>query len=68
MRLTIPSRGAETNEDEYPFNLEEEEKIATAPTAPLWLASVKMSTPGGECVVLASHETSAIQGVVAAVD
>jgi hypothetical protein len=42
------------------------EKTLTAPTAPLSLASVKMSTSCDACVALASHETSANQGVVAA--
>ena len=41
-------------------------KILTAPTAPLSLASVKMSTSCDACVALASHETSATQDVVAA--
>ena len=41
-------------------------KMFTAPTAPLAFASVKMSSICDACVTLASHETSAIQGVVAA--
>ena len=40
--------------------------IVTAPTAPLWYASVKMSQNCDACVELESHEMSAIQGVVAA--
>jgi hypothetical protein len=38
----------------------------TAPTAPLWYASVKMSQNWDACVELESHEMSAIHGVVAA--
>ena len=40
--------------------------MITAPTAPRWYASVKMSQNCDACVELASHEMSAIQGVVAA--
>jgi hypothetical protein len=40
--------------------------MITAPTAPLWYASVKMSQNCDACVELESHEMSAIQGVVAA--
>ena len=37
----------------------------TAARAPLWYASVKASENCDSCVELASHEMSAIQGVVA---
>ena len=39
--------------------------MITAPRAPLWYASVKMSEDCDARVELASHEMSAIQGVVA---
>ena len=41
------------------------ETMITAPRAPLWYASVKMSEDCDDRVELASHEMSAIQGVIA---